>query len=238
MVFIELTAAIVAVSSIFKYSSFFKRPERVLVFYLCFAVFSEFLGLYPHYLYKSGLVNSEFYLNNPHLIRAYWWFNIYTITAALCFGYYFYRQLERSSFRKLAKGLLFTFLITTVVNILFTDVFFKKYSIYTDVSSVVILVSIISFYYYELLSSDKILHLNKSFTFLLSIPIFLYYIVITPLFLLSSNYIKSEPVFMDFYNNVRDSCNFFLYGMFIFGYLWCYWFNKSLNKKSSSLSTF
>lgn len=237
MVFFELAAALVAVSTYFRYTLVFHRPERVLIFYLCFSVFTEFLGLYQQFIYDHDLVNSAFFSDNPHLLTAHWWFNIYTIVAALCFGYYFKMQIESTNFKRIAKALLVIFLVTTVLNLLISDVYFVQYSLYTDVSTVIILVAIISMYYYELLSSDRILSLGKSFAFLISIPVFLYYIVITPLFLLSNNYVLTEMVFMKFYDSLLAYGNFFLYGMFIFGYLWCYWFNKSLNRKSSSLST-
>lgn len=236
-VFLELTAAIVAVGSLIKFPQHFGRPERVLVFYLCISFFSECIGLTRGFIYNNGLEDNAFYLKYPQLTQTYWWFNIYIIIAALCFGFYFRSQLKSSKFKKIFKWVLIVFLVTTVINLIFSDVYFANYSLYTDVTSVIILGAIISFYYYELLSSDAILSLGRSFPFLISIPVFLYYIAISPLFFLSSFLVPKELVFYEFYRSLLASGNFLLYGMFIFGYLWCYWFNKSLNRKSSSLST-
>ena len=237
MVFFELTAALVAVGSLLKFSQHFGRPERVLVFYLCFSVFTECIGLTRTIISENGLENTPFYLKYPQLINAYWWFNIYTIISTLCFGFYFKSQLKSSKFKNFFKWLLIVFLGTTVINLIFSNVYFANYSLYTDISSVIILVAIISIYYYELLTTDRILSLGRSFAFLISVPVFLYYIAITPLFLLSSFFVPEELIFFNFYRSLLASGNFLLYGMFIFGYLWCYWFNKSLNRKSSSLST-
>ncbi len=235
---LELVAALVATITFIKYRKTinFEASDYLLRF-LWIGVFCEFIGHYPRYIDHIGIDKSDFFINNQKLLKNYWIFNIYSIVIYSIIVIYFKKQLKNKIFKKILTYSVYIFLITTIINISVTDIFFKAFSQYTDFTGLLIIICAISFYYYELLNSNDILKVNSSLPFYISFTLLLYYLSMTPIFLSSVFYTKEEVVFIKYYKSILSFGNYFLYGMFIFAFLRCYWFNKSPNTKSSLSST-
>ncbi|MFT5862062.1 MAG: hypothetical protein ACI828_000708 [Flavobacteriales bacterium] len=235
--YIEITAALVAVISLVKYRAFMDNGGRLIVFLLIYTSINEIVGHYPRYIYDLGINKNEFFTNNPSLKRGYWLSNIYALINFFSLGLFFLWELKQKRRVQILKWCLALFVILSIANLLISDDFFNMYSKVTDVLGLGLLIVAISFYYYEILIDTVILKIGRTFPFYVSIPVLIYYVCTTPLILLNDFYLKEELIFRTYFDKLISLANYFLYGMFIFGYLWCYWFNKSINRKSSSLST-
>ncbi len=67
-------------------------------------------------------------------------------------------------------------------------------SSYTSMSGTVLLAVIIGAYYYEMLTSEKILQVFSSLAFYISIAAVVWHLVVTPLYIYSSYFTASSPV--------------------------------------------
>lgn len=213
------------------------RGGVLLVILIVYTAINEVVGHYPYYIYEKGLDKNEFFTNYPSLALGYWLSNIYSIINFFSLGVFFLWELKKKKHLNILKLCLAIFALASISNLIISNDFFTMYSKVTDVLGLCLLIISISFYYYELLMDTAVLKIGRSFPFYVSIALLVYYICITPLILLNDLYIQEELVFRTYFEKVISVGNYFLYGMFIFGYLWCYWFNKSLNRKFSSLST-
>jgi hypothetical protein len=235
--YFEIAAALVAVISYIKYKSVMTRGGVLFVILIVYTAINEVVGHYPYYIYDKGLDKSEFFTNNPSLALGYWLSNIYALINFFLLGVFFLWELKKKRHKYILSFCLAIYAFASIANLIFSNDFFTMYSKVTDVLGLCLLIISISFYYYELLLDTAVLKIGRSFPFYVSIAVSVYYLCMTPFILLNDLYILEELVFRIFFDKVISLGNYFLYGMFIFGYLWCYWFNKSLNKKSSSLST-
>ena len=235
--YFEIAAALVAVISYFRFKRFMDRGGVLLVVLICYTAVNEVIGYYPQYIHEQGLVESDFFLQYPSLSLGYWLSNIYSFINFFSLGLFFLWELKQKKRKGILKVCLGIFSSLALINLFISNDFFTMYSKVTDLLGLSLLFIAISFYYYELLMDTAVLKIGKSFPFYVSIAVLVYYVCITPLILLNDLYRTEELVFRIYFDKLISVGNYFLYGMFIFGYLWCYWFNKSLNRKSSSLST-
>lgn len=230
---IEIVAAVVATISIIFFRK--KHSKDLLYFtaYLWLVVFVENLGLYSTYICNNGYDESSFFLENPYLITNFWIYNIYTPIAYSFFVFFFFKQFASVQLLRKVKLTIWFFILFSISYMLWIGVLFENYSKFIELLGLVLFLISIGYYYNNLLTSNKILSIGKSFPFFISIATLLFFLTMTPLFLSSEFISLSETVFIEYYRIIITSANYFLYGMFIFGIVRCYWFNKSQNTKFS-----
>ncbi len=236
---IEIVAALVATITliIFKKNQNLHKNLLYLTVYLWFVVLVENTGLYSTYICDNGYDEYGFFMNNPDLTHNYWLYNIYSILTYSFFVIFFFKQFGSIQLMKKVKLTLLFFLIFSMFYMLWTGIFIEGYSKFIELLGLVLFSISIGYYYYKLLTSNQVLFIGTSFPFFISISTLLFFLTMTPLFI-SSEFIKlSETVFTEYYRIISTYANYFLYGMFIFGIVKCYWFNKSQNTKFSLSST-
>ncbi|MFV0566328.1 MAG: hypothetical protein ACK5NB_10910, partial [Flavobacteriaceae bacterium] len=132
----------------------------------------------------------EFLIDTP-FEKNYWWSTLYwKIGAILFLGCYYQLILTNKWFKRILKYALLAFVGFSVVYILrnwntFFNSFFPAISVFGSV--IVFLCSV--FYFVEILQSDKLLTFYTSFNFYVSVAIFMWWLIITPI------------VFYDIYGN-------------------------------------
>lgn len=193
---------------------------RIFVYFLWFTLLVEIIGLYTAYAYFTNYRGVEF-LKGSLFESNHWLFNIYQIFSYLIYFLFFILHLKLEKYRKILVYFTAFFVVTAILNLIFSGIFFNAFSAYTHIIGTVILILCISAYYYELLSSDRILYFYKNVEFYISIGALIFHVVTTPLFIYSKYFKLQNPDFLSVYFFILKSVNFFLYGIIILGFLVC-----------------
>lgn len=223
-----------------KYKKHRKAKEdhlSIFMYFLIFTSIGEIVGNYATYIYVEDLNDFQFFCDFPGFLYANWWYNSLYVLLFVLLGQFIKLQLTSKRFITVASLLQGLFIASCLINFISTDVFFETYSKLVDGGGLALLVGIISFYFYEILSSAKILYIKSMFPFYVAVISLLYNLTVTPIFFSWEFYTFEEIVFIKFYDFILNFSNYFLYGMFIFSLLKCYWFNKSQSKKFYSSAT-
>lgn len=205
---------------------------RMFVYYLWLIVFVETIGIYPVYAYLNDYKTLWFIKDTP-FERNFWLYNSFKIVSFLVFFQFFTNELKNERLRKLFRLLIIGFAVSAVLNLLLSGVFFKAYSSFTFITGTFILSIIISAYYYEILTSDKILNFYQNIGFYISVGSFVWHLVVTPLFIYSHYFTMDSPEFVTFHALVLKRANVFMYSCFTLGFFIC---SRKNNYYLSSIS--
>lgn len=193
---------------------------KLFVGYLWLVVAVETIGFYPAYNFFTdfshmpGVKGTLFEKNN-------WLYNIYNVIKFAIFYIFFIAQLQNYKSKTLYKWITIFFVVSAVINFLFTDVFFNRGSAYTYITGSLILMSIIFVYYIELLKSDRILDFYKSLPFYISVGLLLWHVTITPLYIYNKYFTLASPEFIKLHSTILKASNVFLYGIYIVAFIIC-----------------
>ncbi len=195
---------------------FQKNPgDRANFYFACFLLLTyivESLGWLPYIFYLHKDLN---YLREGLWHQNFWFFNPYLILSYAFYANYFRTKLSRPRFRKILKILIFAFILTAVLNLIFSDVLMLSLSAYTTMAGTfLILLSIIG-YYDEILRSEKILYVSKDISFYFSVALLVFHLMITPFYIYFRYFkLSVSPAFVELYSSVNAYSNIFLYSWF------------------------
>jgi len=193
---------------------------KLFVYNLWFILLIEIIGMYSAWNYFDGyktfpgLRNSVFYNN-------YWLFNSAKIIFLTVFFNVFISQITSLRLKKFLYGLTLFFILSSIANYIYSDIFFKAFSSYTTISGSFILLFCIGSFYYEMLLSDKILYFYKNLPFYISIGAMLWHLSITPIFIYNRYFTMTNPEFVNFHMDFLRYANVFMYSCFAIGFLIC-----------------
>ena len=193
---------------------------KILVGFLWFSFIVDLAGFYPAYAYFTNYESLGFIKDTP-FERNYWLFNIRNIVEYLVFVFYFLSQLNPSTYKTFVKPVALGMVPVMIINLMFSDVFFKAYSQLTTLTTTFIYLLLIFRYFYEVLQNDKIMNFYKFVTFYIALGLMLWHLCITPLSLYSIYFKAVNVEFIDLYRIVLLSMNTILYGSLIFGFIYC-----------------
>lgn len=185
---IEILAA---VTGLVLYNKYKQTAAKYFIWFLVYLSVCDFLGSYVDYIKNGGFLS---FLEGTVFIRNFWWSTLFwKIGAILFFSFYYYRSLINKSFKRIVKYSGYSFLVFSIIYILFNwDDYFIIFFPIIDILGAVIVFLCTAFYFFEILSSEKILTFYKSINFYISAAIFIWWLIITPL------------VFYDIYNSHYD----------------------------------
>lgn len=217
---LEIGAAVAGTIYLVKKKS---RPPYIKLFvgYLWLVVLVETIGFYPSYNYFTKFSLMPF-VEGTVFERNSWLYNSYNIIKFAIFFIFFIGQLYSKRKILFFKWLLVFFVLSAVLNLLLTDVFFNRGSAYTYITGSAILMALIFVYYFELLKSDKILVFYKSLVFYISVGLLLWHVAITPLYIYNKYFTSASPEFVRLHSTILDASNIFLYSVYIAAFIFCY----------------
>lgn len=226
----EFIAAIAGIFYLLKTSS--RKPGvKTFVYYLCFIFFADVFGIYAVWAYFDNYETLPFLKNSP-LHRNFWWYNIIHVVILLAYAQIFIRQLVSERMKKVRKVLSFGLILLVLYSIVCYSTFGEflfEYDISVLILSAFFILICIGAYYYDILTSDKILQFNRDVVFFISIAILIYQLCIIPIQIYSVYFNLENPDFMIFYATVLRYGNIFLYSMFAIGFYMDYRFRKKIN---------
>ena len=205
--------------------------SRLFVGYLWLVVVVETIGFYPAFNYFTNFSYMPF-LKETLFERNIWLYNVFKIVSFTIFYIFFIAQLQNKRTTRIFKWITVFFVLSAVLNLILTEVFFEQSSAYSFITGTFILLTLIFIYYFELLKSDKILYFYKSLVFYISVGLLLWYVTITPLFIFNKYFTSSSPEFVKLHSTILNISNYFLYCTYIIAFIFC-----SSNKKSPPTST-
>ncbi len=218
--------AIAALTGVFFYRKYRNTHTKYFIYFLIYIIINEIIRTYTHYVHPGRALE---FLIGTVIEKNYWMTTLlWSVVSAMFFAFYYYRILENTSFKKTIKYIGYAFFFFSIGYILVRwKAFFNVYLPVIKVSggSIILLCTIL--YFFETLQSDKLLTFYRSINFYISIAIFIWFLVITPI-VFFDKYSSYDPlVYERDWNYIRLrmmiylSCNIFMYLTFTFALIWC-----------------
>jgi len=219
--FIELMAAVSGTIYLRKVPSH-NKYTKYFVWFLWFTLFIEIVGTYAPIAYFSEYKFFSF-IEGTIVVRNRWLYNIYNIIKFVFLVYYFRSFIKRKFNNNLLRTLILLFILTSVLNLVFTDVFFKFESQYINLTGTFLLMFSIILFFFQLLKSDHILNLKRFLPLYIAIAVMLFYLCVTPVSIYSEFFSASggNQLFVDLHARILLYSNIFMYSFLIFGFIIC-----------------
>lgn len=207
----------------------------MLVAFLWITFFIEVIATYAPFAYFSDYEFFSF-VKDTVFRKNRWLYNIYNIISPVFFVYYFRSYINNKIYRKLLLILASLFVISSVVNLVLTDVFFKFESQYVNLAGAFLLFFSIVLFFFQLLKSDHILNLKRFLPIYIAIAVMLFYLCVTPLTIYSEFFTTStgNKLFVDLHVRILLYSNIFMYSFFILGFIICSRTKEYSTKTTSS----
>ncbi|WP_282070024.1 hypothetical protein [Olleya namhaensis] len=204
---IEFLAVLVGILCLKKYK---RTTARYFIYFLIYVFCVDFIGLYPSMYGKiewlSVVKNSRFQYN-------YWLFTIFYILGSILFFMFYFNKILINKTYKTAVLLIgsISFIIAVFYIVFNIDLFFIGFLPLLSVLGCMSILAYTIFYFIELLQSTKILNFYKLLDFYISIALFFWWLITTPV------------VFYSVYNSTEDWDFVFLkWQIFMFSNLFMY----------------
>ncbi len=209
-----------AVTGLFLYKKYKLTAAKYFIWFLVYLSICDFLGSYVAYIRDDGFLN---FLKDTVFRRNFWWTTLYWKVGAIVFFSFFYAKILTTNLsKKIIKIFCSAFVLFSISYIILNwDDYFIRFFPIIDIVGTLIIFLCTTFYFFETLTSNKVLTFYKSINFYISAAIFIWWLIITPL------------VFYDIYHSDMDwnfiflkwqiylSANIIMYLTFTFALLWC-----------------
>lgn len=192
--------------------------KRIFIFYLCAMFLVDVMGYYVAIAYYSdyrifGFTRGTVFQQN------YWMFNAVKPFAILVYLQFFIAQIRSIKLRKGLTWAAGVFLVSSILNLIFSGEFFIGYITYTPIAGSILLSITIGCYLFEMLTVDRTLIFFKSLSFFVAVGSLIWHLVFTPMFVFNNfSVMDSTPEFVKVYLMTLGLLNFFMYSMFIIGF--------------------
>ena len=220
----DLILIVCALIGIIFYEKYKSYNSKIFIYYLIYVALVDFLGSYPTYVIEyESLHGLRDYLKQTSFSRNYWWFTTFwNIGGVLFMSYYYYKILKNRSFKKIVMFVCFIFLLSSVIYIsLDLDSFFNAQLKFVNIFGALVILNGISLYFIEILNSDKILIFYKSLNSIVSIAMFLWWLIITSLLFYEVYFSAFDIGYLNLRSNVYLFSNLFMYLTFAIAIIWC-----------------
>lgn len=124
--------------------------------------------------------------------------------------------------KQILNFLLLAFIVSSVVNLFTSDVFFVSFSNYTVIAGALILLFSIALYCFKLVRSDDVFNIGKVLPFYIAFGATILHLCLIPFFIYS-NYLKASEnlEFVNTYFFVLFITNLLVYSIYITGFIVC-----------------
>jgi hypothetical protein len=223
VIVLEISSAIIG-TVYYKKNNKQDTSVKYLVLLLWINVLFEIFALLP---YAINTFEELFFLKNTIFDKNTWLFNISILLSYILYILYFRSNLNNKTSKKGLTILVYLFIISTISNLIFSDVFFNELSTLTDVFGSLALLLSVLLYFHEVLLSEKILVFYKLLAFYIAIGALVFHLVITPIDIYFQYSKKLNSDFFKFRSIILYSANIFMYTCYIIGFIVCLRKNKS-----------
>ncbi len=202
--YLELLSAIVGTLMLYKYKHTYLKYFLMLLWY---TVLNEFLGEFVADYQKTN----DLPINNLII------FNIYNTINFVVLLLLYKHYIQSKAFKKWIVGFIITYLISLIV-----FGFYENYLVISQSAAYIVgasfLVITIAYYFIEIFNSDKILSIQKSLLFWISIGLLLFHIGSIPFAVVRNYYAFIPDLRYMFY--AKFILIAILYSLYIIGFIW------------------
>ena len=171
---------VIIVVGLFNYKKYSHNLQlRLFLYFLIYSFFTEVAGAY---------------IGRILIIKTHFIYNTWNIINILFYMLFFLSKIKHKNKRRYSIGLLFIFIISTLINIVFLKNYINQGLINNSILGSIFILFVIMIYYSELLNSDEILNIKKSLFFWISIGVLLFNIGIIPVYVIAE-FISYRGVF-------------------------------------------
>lgn len=185
---VEIMAAVIGLIFYKKYKY---TAVKFFIWFLVYVAVCDFFGSYAEYVKEDSFLS---FLKGTIIETNHWWItSTWFIGSILFFSYFYQKTLKTKLYKHILKYGAFVFLIISIIQIV-TDLesFFNHFFPLISILGAVIILLCTIFYFIEVLRSENILMFYRYINFYISLAIFIWWLIITPL------------VFYDIYNSQAD----------------------------------
>ncbi|WP_417236187.1 hypothetical protein [Bizionia paragorgiae] len=214
------TILIAVFAGLFSIKKYKGSPESffiIIIFYL-FAI--ELIGNYPRLYGKIEFLEP---LYNSVFRKNYWWYTLaFDIGVILLFSVLYQKIIKSIAFKRVIKVATILYFGFSVIFILinYQDLFKQTFPVFQLLGALIILMCC-AFYLFELLQSDAVLQMHKHLYFYITIAIFLWWIIVTPLTFYDLYFRSADWNFIILKWQIHLFANMFMYFTFSFALWWC-----------------
>ncbi len=194
--------------------------NKTLVYFLGFTLLVELFAKYAAIAYFTKYEYFGF-VKDTLFERTNWIYNIYTIIMYYFFIYYFGSLLISVKVKSIFKKLNFLFIVVSILNLIFSGVFFKSSSVFISVIGTLLLLIVIIYFYFDLLKTERIINLKRYLPIYISIGVIIFILCETPLSIFSQYFKTINKSFIVLKTNILLLINIIMYGTFTIGFLVC-----------------
>ncbi len=196
--------------------------DRVTQFFVAFLALNFLVGIFSFIPRLVNFVAPLQHLQTTFLNNDYWLYNPFIILGYSLYAWYFRIGLRSKKRRLIVVLGILTLNIVGYTHLFYEDIFFYAHSMLVFLLGFLLIVTSISFYYYELLKSDKVLVINKSVKMYISIGYLFYNLLCMPVWIYSHKYYNHlNPKFGALYSFTISLSHILIYGIYIFAFLYC-----------------
>ena len=177
MTFIQLITLVVV---LFKVKKFKNSVEACFIYLFAYAVFNEFAATYYGlYLFSEVTPNNIFY-------------NVYGFVSFLVLFYIYHQKINSQLFRKLIVLSVVIYIVLILFEVVYKELnYLRNSQVVPFVFAGIMILVCILFYFYEVFISERVIHLDRTMIFWVSIGFFLYYLTIIP-FKIDQNFYATD----------------------------------------------
>lgn len=178
--------------------------QHILLLYIAIFTFIEDFG--GHLLTIYQLINNMAY------------YSILSTIILLLYFYFYYQQIKNAAYKKIILYAAIFLGIFSVLNIIFIQKLFEKFTSYNFCIGSVIMCVIICMYVIETMKSDQVIDLKRNLLFWVSIGLFFYYLMNIPV-MAGYNYLLESDSFTlrMIYRYITNVVLYIQYTLFIIG---------------------
>ncbi|AEH02134.1 hypothetical protein [Lacinutrix sp. 5H-3-7-4] len=210
---IQCIAAIIGIFNLKKYKN------TIGSFFIGILIYISAVDLLAMYTYYCNTIPFLNFIANTKFESNYWWYTIFfDCIAVLLFAIFFYKIVVKNKYKNVIKYSAFLYLIVFVY-IIFSDLkhlFIGTYSVIYTAEAILIMICTTT-YFIEILESNKVLYFSKSLYFYVSVTVFLWWLIVTPVVFFDKYFITEDIHFIKLKRCIYIFANIFMYTTFSFG---------------------
>jgi len=180
------------------------------------------LKLLPYFLTLSFLIEITAYiLAHTHHYNI-WLYNQYINIEYLFYIWLFYQYIENNLYKKLIIIFTFIYEVYFLISIIFLSDNINVMPTYAFAFAQILIIIVLFTFLLQMLSSDKILHIQQYLIFWVAVGLLFYYVVPLPLNV-SENLLRKEMLShktLLFLRNIQFVGNVLMYLSIIYGLIW------------------
>ena len=212
--------ALAAFTGLLLYRKYKDSTAKYFIYFLFYSTLCDTLGSYTKYVKNDGLLS---FLDGTLFQKNYWWFTLFwSVFSIVFYTFYYNKIIKNAKFKSVIKNSGYAFFLFSVGYIIINfDSYFKTSLPPITVFGALIIFLCTVFYFIEILLSDTILVFYKSLNFYISITIFIWWLIITPLGFFERYFFTSDWDFVFLKWQIYLFANIFMYLTFTFALIWC-----------------